>query len=139
MAGSESGSSRADLPASRSQDRPTIVDDNARLPRRMFTLLAITVLLNTLLWSSVVCFGSSIYQVASDPHDVTNIAPVVLTSISVGVFYDNVKASADPHRLSLQFSTPLFTQFSLSSRGYGLMMSGTRLLSRRLTMSLCAW
>jgi len=82
MAGSDSGSSGADPPSSRSQDRPTIFDDNTRLSRRLFTLVTITILLNTLLWSSVLCLGSSIYQVASDSHDVTNIAPVVLTSIS---------------------------------------------------------
>lgn len=82
MAGSDCGSSGADPPSSRSQDRPAIFDDNTRLPRRFFTLVTITVLLNTLLWSSLVCLGSSIYQVASDSHDVTNIAPVVLTSIS---------------------------------------------------------
>jgi len=139
MAGSDSGSSGADPPSSRSQDRPTIFDDNTRLSRRLFTLVTITILLNTLLWSSVLCLGSSIYQVASDSHDVTNIAPVVLTSISVSVFYEDAQVSTNQHRLSPQFFTPLFIQSSRSSKENGLMMSDTLLLSRTRTMPLCAW
>ncbi|KAF1935609.1 hypothetical protein EJ02DRAFT_120007 [Clathrospora elynae] len=53
-----------------------------KITRRQLTLIAITVLLNLLLWSSLICLATSIYQIVSDPKDMTNIAPVVLTSTS---------------------------------------------------------
>ncbi|KAI8933064.1 hypothetical protein NX059_009709 [Plenodomus lindquistii] len=82
MAGSDSGGGSADVPYPSVEDQPTVIDPNTRFPRRLLTLVTITALLNALLWSSIVCLASSIYQVASDPSDVTNIAPVVLTLTS---------------------------------------------------------
>ncbi|KAF2851884.1 hypothetical protein T440DRAFT_46451 [Plenodomus tracheiphilus IPT5] len=82
MAGSDSGSSGADLPFNKSEDQPTVIDSSTRFPRRLLTLVTITILLNTLLWSSIICLAVSIYQIVSDPNDVTSIAPVVLTSTS---------------------------------------------------------
>lgn len=83
MAASDNGSSVAHSPYTTESDcKPTVIHPNTRFPRRLLTLVTITVLLNALLWSSVFCLASSIYQVVSDPDDVTTIAPVVLTSTS---------------------------------------------------------
>jgi hypothetical protein len=53
------------------------------IPRRKVTLICITLLLNVLIWSAIICLVTSLYQIISDPRDTTNIAPVVLTLTSV--------------------------------------------------------
>lgn len=52
-------------------------------PQRQLSLLAISIILNTLLWSSVVCAIVALFQLASDSTDHTNILPGVLTLVSV--------------------------------------------------------
>lgn len=52
-------------------------------PRRQLSLLAITLILNALLWSSAVCVVIALFQIASDSTDHTNILPGVLTLVSV--------------------------------------------------------
>lgn len=52
-------------------------------PHRQLSLLTIAVILNTLLWSSVVCVVIALFQMASDSKDHSNILPGVLTLVSV--------------------------------------------------------
>ena len=85
MARSDNGSSGAEPPHSDIEDKSKTISININVPRRKLTLIAITSLLNILLWSSVICIATSVYQVASDPRDITNIAPVVMTMTSVGI------------------------------------------------------
>ncbi|CAO2647346.1 Nn.00g082680.m01.CDS01 [Neocucurbitaria sp. VM-36] len=82
MAGSDGSSSGADQPPSKFDVKTIAINISIKIPRRKVTLITITLLLNVLLWSSLICLVVSIYQVATDPKDTTNIAPVVLTSIS---------------------------------------------------------
>lgn len=56
---------------------------SAPAPHRQFSLLAITIILNTLLWSAVVCAVIALFQIASDSTDHSNILPGVLTLVSV--------------------------------------------------------
>jgi type III secretory pathway component EscS len=56
---------------------------SAPAPHRQLGLLAITVILNTLLLASVICFIIALYQIASDSDDASNILPGVLTLIAV--------------------------------------------------------
>lgn len=60
---------------------------SAPVPHQQLSLLAITVVLNTLLWTSILCCGIGIYQIASDSDDASNILPGVLILISVGVAF----------------------------------------------------
>jgi hypothetical protein len=54
-----------------------------KYPRRQVTLVAITILLNVLLWASFICLATTIYQIAARPDDTTNISSEVLVSTSV--------------------------------------------------------
>jgi hypothetical protein len=83
MARSDSGSSEAKQPLNKLEPKTNAIDITIKIPRRKLNLVTITFLLNVLLWSSLICLITSIYQLASDPKDTTNITPVVLTSISV--------------------------------------------------------
>ncbi|OAL46887.1 hypothetical protein IQ07DRAFT_614102 [Pyrenochaeta sp. DS3sAY3a] len=82
MARSDGSSSGADLPPSKFEIKTIAINISIKIPRRKFTLITITFLLNVLLWSALICLITSIYQIASDPKDSNNIAPVVLTSTS---------------------------------------------------------
>ncbi|KAF2733379.1 hypothetical protein EJ04DRAFT_273561 [Polyplosphaeria fusca] len=53
-----------------------------KIPRRKLTLVGITICLNVLLWSSVATLVTTVYLIASDPSDTTNIASEVLTLTS---------------------------------------------------------
>ncbi|PSN74742.1 hypothetical protein BS50DRAFT_22922 [Corynespora cassiicola Philippines] len=81
MAESDSSSGGASqLPKS---EAPNITfHPKPKIPRRKLTLIAITVLLNVLLWSSVICLSLSIYQFASNPSDTDSVASEVLTLVS---------------------------------------------------------
>jgi hypothetical protein len=83
MARSSRSSSGAEPPV-KFELKTNAVNISIRIPHRKLTLLTITLLLNTLLWSSIICIIACIFQVVSDPDDKTNIAPVVLTLTSVG-------------------------------------------------------
>ncbi|KAF1848092.1 uncharacterized protein K460DRAFT_384303 [Cucurbitaria berberidis CBS 394.84] len=72
----------AEHPPGKFEIKTIAINISIKVPRRKFTLITISFLLNVLLWSSLICLGISIYQVASDPKDTNNIAPVVLTSTS---------------------------------------------------------
>jgi hypothetical protein len=61
-------------------------------PQRQLSLLVITIILNTLLWSSVACAVIALFQFASDSTDHTNILPGVLTLVSV----NNIALSVQP-------------------------------------------
>ena len=52
-------------------------------PRRQLSLLAITIILNALLWSSIFCAIIALFQIASDSRDHSNTLPGILTLVSV--------------------------------------------------------
>lgn len=83
MARSDGSSSGASQLPNKSEATTITIKINTKLPRRQLTLIAITFLLNVLLWSSLICFITSLYQIASDPDDSTNIPSEVLTLTSV--------------------------------------------------------
>jgi hypothetical protein len=83
MAGSDSDGSEAKQPLNKLEPKTNAIDITIMVPRRKLNLVTITFLLNVLLWSSLLCLITSVYQVAADPKNTTNIAPVVLTSTSV--------------------------------------------------------
>ncbi|KAF2267275.1 hypothetical protein CC78DRAFT_94716 [Lojkania enalia] len=62
---------------------------SAKLPRRQLTLIAITCCLNALLWTSLFTLITSLYLIASDPSDATNIPSeaLTLTSSLVSIAY----------------------------------------------------
>jgi hypothetical protein len=59
---------------------------NVKIPRRKVTLITITLLLNILHWSSIICLFASIYQITSSPHDVTSIPSETMTLTSVRLY-----------------------------------------------------
>lgn len=82
MASSE-GSSRGASQLPKSEATPIVIKINTKFSRRQWTLIAITVLLHVLLWSSVCTLITSLYLIAADPGDTTNIPSEVLTLASV--------------------------------------------------------
>jgi hypothetical protein len=84
MAGSESSDGADQLPK-KSEGRPTTIKIHTKRSRRQLTLIAITLLLNVLLWTSIICFIIAIYQFASDAKDTNSIPSKVLTLTSVSV------------------------------------------------------
>jgi hypothetical protein len=99
MAGSDTSSSEAKQPLNTLESKINAIDISIKTSRRKLNLVAITILLNVLLWSSLVCLIASIYQIASDPRDATNVAPVVLTSTSVSKASRSYIAWAYEYRL----------------------------------------
>jgi hypothetical protein len=80
MAGSEGSSAGASqLPKSEAVTN-TI---KKKLPRRQLTLISLLICLNVLLWTSIFATITSIYLIASDPDDTTNIPTEILTITSV--------------------------------------------------------
>jgi hypothetical protein len=71
------------------------VETKRRIPRRKITLVLITVLLNALIWSALICLVASLCQIISDQRDPTNIAQVVLNLTSVCVRSLVTKPSTD--------------------------------------------
>jgi hypothetical protein len=59
---------------------------NIKIPRRKVTLITITLLLNILHWSSIICLFASIYQFTSSPHDATSIPSETMTLTSVSYY-----------------------------------------------------
>ncbi|KAF2685088.1 hypothetical protein K458DRAFT_20116 [Lentithecium fluviatile CBS 122367] len=82
MAGSDSSSGEASQLPKEPDAATATIKINTKLPRRQLTLIAITVLLNVLLWSSLICLITTVYQIASRPGDTTNIPSEVLTLTS---------------------------------------------------------
>lgn len=87
MAGSDAG---IDISNSAVEQVPANVEKtntkpSARVksPRRKFTLITITLLLNILHWASFVCLFTSIYRIAATPNDKTSIPSEVLTILAV--------------------------------------------------------
>lgn len=80
MATSYDSYSEADHPRTKPETKTV---DSPRTSRRKITLICITLLLNVLMWSAIICLVTSLYQIISDPRDKTNITPVVLTLTSV--------------------------------------------------------
>jgi hypothetical protein len=79
MAASDSSSSGADQLPFKKEDETITITTRHRIPRRKLTLGAITLLLNIILWSSMICLITAAIQIASVP----NVAGVfTLTSVS---------------------------------------------------------
>lgn len=64
-------------------------------PQRQLSLLTISVILNTLLWSSITCAILALFQIASDSEDHSNILPGVLTLVSVSRTCPPYRSSTD--------------------------------------------
>lgn len=79
------------------EPRLVTVKIGAKVPQRQLSLLTLTILLNTLLWTSIICAIIALFQIASDSTDHTNILPGVLTLVSVSAF-----------AISFLFSTDMF-------------------------------
>ncbi|KAF2793673.1 hypothetical protein K505DRAFT_375197 [Melanomma pulvis-pyrius CBS 109.77] len=84
MASSE-GSSRGASQLPKSEATPIVIKINTKFSRRQWTLIAITALLHVLLWSSVCTLITSLYLIAADPGDTTNIPSEVFTLASAFV------------------------------------------------------
>lgn len=84
MAGTTSNGATGQLPI---KSEATTVTNKGRtgLSRRQWTLIGITVLLNVLFFSSLLCIFTQVYQIVDDPGDSANIASEVLTLVSVSV------------------------------------------------------
>lgn len=77
MAGRGRSGSNAD------QASTTTTETHLKGTRRKISLVFITVILNILLWSAIVCIAASLYQIVSDPFNTSSYAQVALTIISV--------------------------------------------------------
>lgn len=87
-------------------------------PHRQFSLLTITIILNVLLWSSVLCSIIALFQIASDSVDHSNVVPGVMTLVSVS----NINTRCNNLvltliRLLLPYHTRLSIQVTPSSTG----------------------
>ncbi|ORY19276.1 hypothetical protein BCR34DRAFT_528201 [Clohesyomyces aquaticus] len=76
MAGADHSSSQESPPEA------FVIIKFKKLPRRQVTLLTVTLLLNILLWSALATIITSIYLIAVDPADSTNLASAILTLTS---------------------------------------------------------
>lgn len=82
MAESEDSSSGASqLP--KSEVTTVTVKLSIKAPRRKLTLIAITTCLNVLFWTSLITLITSLYLIASDPSDGTNVPTEIFTLTSV--------------------------------------------------------
>ncbi|KAF2827135.1 hypothetical protein CC86DRAFT_406356 [Ophiobolus disseminans] len=82
MAGSDSNSSRAEQLREKIEKTSIAINISIKIPRRKVTLITITLLLNVLHWSSIICLTTSIYQIASNPDDSISVPSEVLTLTS---------------------------------------------------------
>ncbi|EUC46785.1 hypothetical protein COCMIDRAFT_91997 [Bipolaris oryzae ATCC 44560] len=76
MAGRGRSGSNAD------QSSTTTTEAHLKGTRRKISLVFITVILNILLWSAIICIAASLYQIISDPFNTSSYAQVALTIIS---------------------------------------------------------
>ena len=83
MASFEGSSGAVSQLPPKSETTPIIFKISKKLSRRQLTLIAITVLLHVLLWSSLFTLIASLYQIAADPGDSTNTPSEILTIASV--------------------------------------------------------
>ncbi|CAI6299003.1 unnamed protein product [Periconia digitata] len=81
MAGSDHSSEATQLPE-KPEGEVIVTKTYTKLPRRQWTLIAVTALLHVLLWSSSMSLGVTIFQLVSDPNDTTNLASQTLTLTS---------------------------------------------------------
>lgn len=77
MAGRGSSDSQAD------QTPEKTTGTRARRTRRKLCLVVITILLNVLLYSALLCIAASVYQIISDPRDTSIYTQVALDTTSV--------------------------------------------------------
>ncbi|KAF2106608.1 hypothetical protein BDV96DRAFT_654610 [Lophiotrema nucula] len=84
MAESE-GSSGGASQLPKSEATTTTIKLSKRIPRRQLTLVAITACLHVLLWSSIFTLVTTLYLIASDTSDATNVPTEVLTITSASV------------------------------------------------------
>jgi hypothetical protein len=116
-----------------------------RIPRRKITLVLITLLLNVLIWSAFICLVTSLYQIVTDPHDTTNIAPVVLnvTSVCAGSLVTKTNTNRSSQALATIAYACVHTVFSLKQkkwerqRRHKSAVEKTSYIAIRLVVSLC--
>ncbi|KAF9691386.1 hypothetical protein EKO04_010768 [Ascochyta lentis] len=101
---------------------------SAPAPHRQLSLLTITIILNTLLWSSVFCSVIALFQIASDSEDASNILPGVLTLVSatVTIVYTVVHTTYSVKQRALTYQ-----QLDPST------IKKTTYIANRLVISLC--
>lgn len=118
---------------------------SAPAPHRQFSLLGITIILNTLLWSSILCAIIALFQIASDSRDHSNVLPGVLTLISAsklstvlrGSFADQIQA------IVTIIYTFVHTTYSVKQRALTYQqldpstIKKTTYIANRLVVSLC--
>ncbi|KAH8731751.1 hypothetical protein GQ44DRAFT_603304 [Phaeosphaeriaceae sp. PMI808] len=69
----------AELLGIQNERKSVAINITIKIPRRKLTLITITLLLNVLHWSSIVCIFIAIYQIASNPEDNTSRPSEILT------------------------------------------------------------
>jgi hypothetical protein len=85
MASSDGSSTQDEQLPEKKEKKAIAINISVKIPRRKATLITITLLLNILHWSSIVCLSTSIYHIASHPNDYTSMPSEVLTSASVSL------------------------------------------------------
>jgi hypothetical protein len=83
MANTECEKGRAGQQLAKKDPQNDTIRIDIKIPRRKVTLITITLLLNILHWSSIICLFASIYQFTSSPHDTTSIPSETMTLTSV--------------------------------------------------------
>ncbi|KAF2626683.1 hypothetical protein BU25DRAFT_92736 [Macroventuria anomochaeta] len=104
------------------------IKSSTQAPHRRLSLLAITIILNTLLWSSILCSIIAFFQIASDSKDGSNILPGALTLVSaiVTITYTIVHTTYSAKQRALTYQQPDATT-----------IKKTTYIANRLVVSLC--
>ncbi|KAJ4993583.1 hypothetical protein SVAN01_01131 [Stagonosporopsis vannaccii] len=110
------------------EPRPVAFKIGTPAPHRQLSLLTITIILNTLLWSSVICAIIALFQMASDSEDHSNILPGVLTLVSavVTITYTIVHTTYSVKQRALTYQ-----QLDIAT------IKKTTYIANRLVVSLC--
>ncbi|EMD92352.1 hypothetical protein COCC4DRAFT_69719 [Bipolaris maydis ATCC 48331] len=123
MAGRGRSGSNAD------QASTTTTETHLKGTRRKISLVFITVILNILLWSAIVCIAASLYQIVSDPFNTSSYAQVALTIISA-----LVTIGYTIYHSILSLKQKLWEQ----QRRYSVAMKRNSTVPTRIAGSMCA-
>ena len=136
MARSDGSSSQDDQQTEKAEKKPIAINISVKIPRRKAALITITLLLNVLHWSSIICLSTSIYHISSNPDDTTSIPVEVLTLISVrNKNHFAFMTRAHVCRELPQYATPIYTQSYRSSKRLGSAIANMHQRSKgRLTL-----
>lgn len=108
--------------------KPVAFKISTPAPHRQLSLLTITIILNVLLWSSIICAIIALFQMASDSQDHSNILPGVLTLVSaiVTIAYTVVHTTYSVKQRALTYQ-----QLDAAT------IKKTTYVANRLVVSLC--